>query len=282
MLPPLRLDVEYESFYHADLAWIGSTEFPPCFRSEKHSHDSWEFLYICKGHGHINAGYYDFDVQAKDMIVYPPHVEHSESASKNDPFSMKLFSVINTSDMDFLNFWPVRDKEFVKITGTWFNGTFERIIDAMLSELQSMDIAYSVRINALCFEFLSYLAMYAEKHGESRDASFPHSHVMRSKRYMEAHYTQNITLTDIAADSYVSTYYLSHVFKVYTGYSPIQYLISLRMNKAQDLLAHSEMSVTEISQEVGYEDLQHFSNAFKKYAGMSPRAYRNQAAGIHS
>jgi YesN/AraC family two-component response regulator len=113
-----------------------------------------------------------------------------------------------------------------------------------------------------------------DQNSEKGAANQQHQHVIRSRQYIQTHYQQNIKLTDIAADSYVSTYYLSHLFKEYTGFSPMSYLTALRIKKAQELLQDSHHSISEVSLLVGYEDLQHFSNAFKKNTGYSPRAYR--------
>ena len=63
-------------------------------------------------------------------------------------------------------------------------------------------------------------------------------------------------------------------FKEYTGVSPIQYFIQLKMAKAKELLASSELSVAETGYSLGFDSLSQFSTFFKKYEGFSPSQFR--------
>lgn len=71
----------------------------------------------------------------------------------------------------------------------------------------------------------------------------------------------------------------SHKFKEVTGTVPIEYFINLKIKKAKELLASSDLTVAEIAQRVGYENALYFSRLFKKYTKHSPTEYRNAAEG---
>ena len=74
---------------------------------------------------------------------------------------------------------------------------------------------------------------------------------------------------------YLSSFYISKIFKSETGDTPINYLISLRMQKARELLdKNPEQSIQTVAMAVGYEDAYHFSKLFKKYFGLSPLYYK--------
>lgn len=93
--------------------------------------------------------------------------------------------------------------------------------------------------------------------------------------YMETHYKEKISLDQIAANMYLSSFYISKIFKSETGDTPINYLISLRMRKAKELLdKNPEQSIQTVALAVGYEDAYHFSKLFKKYYGLSPLYYK--------
>ena len=100
--------------------------------------------------------------------------------------------------------------------------------------------------------------------------------VERIRRYIEEHYAENLTLTNLAEMVNANGYYLSHAFKKITHYSPQQYILRRRIGKAQCLLVYTSLSLTEISARVGYEDSNYFSRVFKKVIGMSPRLYRQK------
>ena len=102
--------------------------------------------------------------------------------------------------------------------------------------------------------------------------------VERIMEYLQNHYREKISLDQIAANMYLSPYYISRIFKSETGDTPINYLISLRMEHARDLMdAHPEMSIQSVAAQVGYEDAYHFSKQFKKYFGLSPLYYKGRA-----
>ena len=85
---------------------------------------------------------------------------------------------------------------------------------------------------------------------------------------------KNISLDDMSKNMYISSVYISKVFKEKTGESPINYLINLRLEKAKDLLISTESPVKAIAQSVGYSDAYYFSKLFKKYYGNSPCKFR--------
>ena len=99
--------------------------------------------------------------------------------------------------------------------------------------------------------------------------------VQQIMHYMETHYKEKISLDQIAANMYLSSFYISKIFKSETGDTPINYLISLRMQKARELLDENpEQSTQAVAMAVGYEDAYHFSKLFKKYFGLSPLYYK--------
>lgn len=98
------------------------------------------------------------------------------------------------------------------------------------------------------------------------------------QEYISLHYHQTITLNGMAGILHVSPPYLGSVFKKKTGCNFTEYLITFRMNKACSMLANERLSISEIARDIGYGDPAQFSRIFKKYKGMSPRAYRSALA----
>ena len=72
----------------------------------------------------------------------------------------------------------------------------------------------------------------------------------------------------------ISPYYFSKLFKEETGENFIEYLTSLRINKAKELIQNSSLSMKEICAEVGYADPNYFSRIFKKNVGATPTEYK--------
>lgn len=100
--------------------------------------------------------------------------------------------------------------------------------------------------------------------------------VKQTIRYIQNHYREQVTLDLLAEQFNYSSRHLSMRFKRKTGYSPIDYLIKIRVSTAQNLLVRSDAKLRDIAAEVGYSDVYYFSRIFKKYVGMSPSLYQKK------
>lgn len=85
---------------------------------------------------------------------------------------------------------------------------------------------------------------------------------------------QSINLQDFARSYHMSYSYFRKLFKTYTGLSPAQYHLQLRLQRARDLLTSTDRSVKEIAFSLGFESQFHFSKIYKKKFGFSPNKTR--------
>ncbi|MBQ7119304.1 MAG: AraC family transcriptional regulator [Oscillospiraceae bacterium] len=90
--------------------------------------------------------------------------------------------------------------------------------------------------------------------------------------YMETHYDEDITVTDIARVAHLERSYFSVRFKAETGITPSAYLASLRVRKACEIMRKTDFSVSEIAETVGL-DPRNFSRIFRKETGMTPKEF---------
>ena len=93
--------------------------------------------------------------------------------------------------------------------------------------------------------------------------------------YLEVHYTEDISLSELANEFFVAPGYLAKKFKEKLDITVMQYLENCRMKSAERLLVSTDMNVTEIARSIGYNDANYFTRVFKKKYGMSPRDFRN-------
>lgn len=93
--------------------------------------------------------------------------------------------------------------------------------------------------------------------------------------YIEIHLDQDLSLPTLAQQAQVSLFHFCHLFKRTVGLSPHQYVLERRISKAKDLLKHTDRAIMEIGFAVGYQNQSHFSQAFRKVVGVSPKEYRD-------
>ena len=96
-------------------------------------------------------------------------------------------------------------------------------------------------------------------------------------RFLSLQYPQQISIQHIASSLGYHRAHLSKAFKAKTGLSPKQYLMKVRLKKAQELLL-GNLTIDQISSSVGFNDALYFSKQFRKEFGISPTDYRNKAA----
>lgn len=94
--------------------------------------------------------------------------------------------------------------------------------------------------------------------------------------YIRRHYNENISLTDVAEHINVNKSYLCDVFKKEQKVTILQYMTNLRIEKAKELLIHTDMKMYEISVEVGYNDYTYFSQIFKRSTGETLSEFRKK------
>ncbi len=101
-----------------------------------------------------------------------------------------------------------------------------------------------------------------------------HDYVGFIKEYISKNYMNEIAFTDLAAIAHVSRTHLSNLFNKEVGCTFPEYLTKYRINKAIDIIKREDLQLFEIANMVGYNDYSHFSKAFKRQTGSSPREYK--------
>lgn len=102
-----------------------------------------------------------------------------------------------------------------------------------------------------------------------------HDKVQPVLNYIQANYTQPLTLDDLARHFLMSKHYLCHLFKTGTGFSVMEYVIQLRVLEAQRLLRQG-VSVQEAGERAGFQTYAHFIRTFSSITGISPKQYAKQ------
>ena len=101
--------------------------------------------------------------------------------------------------------------------------------------------------------------------------------VSRAREYVSEHYNDpDISLLSVAAHVSMSAAHFSTVFSQSTGQSFINYLTAVRLEKAKELLSRTDMKLSAIALEIGYNEPNYFSHVFRKAEGMTPKEYRSQ------
>jgi AraC family transcriptional regulator of arabinose operon len=158
---------------------------------------------------------------------------------------------------------------------------FTNYVNGMLASSQ-LTYANDLAREGYLYQFVS--SLIKEQYSQENIAEihdYPYQiYVDHTLEYIEHNYQKNIKVQTIADYIGINRSYLANCFKSILHMSPKEYIINYRMNQASLLLKNSDLTITEIAENVGYDDSFNFSKAFKKVFGISPTNYRNASDNL--
>ena len=236
-----------------------------------------ELQYISGGKAHIQIGGHNYTVQAGDVVIYNAGVLHDERADSECGMSfyncgIKNFRSPCLPENHFLaeGFKPILHSDTM-------SGTVHAIFHALFEQVSQKNISAGVACHHLLNALLIILEQLPREKIIQRknfDESF-----QRYKDFLDANFMENITVEEMSRIANMSVSGFCHHFKKVLGIAPGQYLIRLKIGLAQKLLIGTDKSITAISMELGYNNVSHFNNQFKKFVGTSPQNYRKLWVG---
>ena len=243
-----------------------------------HAHaDAVELILICSGSSEYLIHDKKVVIKAGDLLVYNAGVVHDEVSGPD----MEVGSYcVGVGGLHMPGLRPnalIPDEAgYVFPTGRYFEDMKELFV-MMFRNLAAGEPHAELFCTSLLHALLVSVLTVTEGVGETREnpADEPHILGSRIKDYIDRHYMEPITLQSMGEALRISPYYLSHVFKQMSGYSPVQYLLRRRIGEAQTLLITTELSVARIAEMVGYDSQSYFNGQFTKNVSMPPSRYRH-------
>jgi AraC-like DNA-binding protein len=146
------------------------------------------------------------------------------------------------------------------------------LIENIKAELLKQEIGYITRVNHLIDElFILITRQLTRQNNSGRD--FPQT-FMKLEQTLRKNLAYQWTVEEMAALVGLGTTAFNEKVKSYSGFSPLNYLINIRISEAIKLLKRQDINVTNIALDTGFYSSQHFSTTFKKLTGYTPREFR--------
>lgn len=249
-----------------------------------HKHDFIEIGIILKGEGvyHLNDEY--VPVKEGDVLIFNPGIGHESIIREGEEGRLEYF--IGLADVSFCH---MRENQIeLKDGGNVLHtsGKTRREIFQLCEKMEKENTERKPGSYFMLKAYLTQLLLHIVREeiepvpamkGREFESTGKKYVAAQIADYLDEHYAEKISLDQIAANMYLSPYYISKIFKSEIGESPIHYLIRVRLEHAKELLELKEdFGIAEIAEKVGYDDAYHFSKLFKKTYGMSPLKYRNR------
>lgn len=249
-----------------------------------HSHDFLEMAFVMSGAGRYLIADKMYDVKEGDLLIFNPGVKHQaflpEGKEVGTTEFFVGFSEIQLQGM-YKNYIPLSPEGNILHTSGELRQKIFKICSSMETEKSLGEQGRYFVMKAYLMQWLVYVIRALSKPVEVASSGYSFESVNKKYvveqivGYFEDHYSEKISLERIAENMYLSTFYISKIFKSETGDTPIHHLINIRLEKAREILEkHPGMNIKEVAGMVGYDDAYHFSKQFKKHYGISPSQVR--------
>lgn len=255
-----------ETDYDLNVYSIGLEQTPPhkkvgpCVRSKFVIH------YVLDGSGQFCGKKIG---RGKGFLICPDKL-HSYSSDENSPlkygwisfFGNKASKLLEQAGLTLEN--QIFDCDWVDE----LDEIFERLCTPRRSDADEYLLG--------CFHILMsfHIRSQSDKNSARLRGNPRKEHIDKAIDFIKNNYSHKLTVAEVSSRLYLSPHYLSNLFHEELGISPQQYIMSVRMKRAAELLAIGELLVTDIAHSVGYPDALGFSKLFKKFYGISPREFR--------
>ena len=236
------------------------------------------FHYVISGKGHLNSNGPDgvtrhYELGPDQGFLICPGQVNTYYADKHDPWKYT-----------WLEFGGLRAEEYLNSAGIGVSQPIyqpksialaEPVRDTMLYIADHSQASTLHIIGHLCL-FLDALIQSSSTRRELHGTRLQDFYIQEAVNYMERNYQRELTVEEIADVCKLNRSYFSKLFRESMGCPPQEFLIRLRLSKAAELMQTTKASIGDISAACGYPNQLHFSRAFKKRYGVSPREWRSQ------
>ena len=260
----------------ANLLNVASSRYGGDWNSVPHTHNHTELFFIVSGQGQFLIQDQVFPVDVNNLVIINPNVLHTEASLNAQPLEYIVLGIsgieLATSENSNGQFCILDHFESVEISSCLRN---------ILREMELKNTGYEdicqAYMEILIIRLMRNTAMTVQ---EEPSAVSSNRQCASVKRFIDLHFKEPLTLEQLAEEAHMSKYYLSHAFKREYGVSPINYMISRRIDESKYLLAETDLSMSQIAQVLGFSSLSYFSQVFRKSQQISPKEFRQSSKSM--
>lgn len=235
----------------------------------------YQLIYIASGKAHFyfHDEIEDTVVTAGHMVVFRPKDFMRYIYYGTDQTEVFWVHFTGKDVKNIMRKYGIKDEDRVINTGTSLE--YIRIYKQMIQELQTCPPNYETMLTTLLTELFILIHRHLSQDNKL-PASFIDVEMEQAIQYFSQNNNTEINIEEYAASRGMSVSWFIRNFKNFTGTTPMQYIVSMRMNNAQILLETTDYHVNEVAAIVGYDNPLYFSRIFRKHKGMSPSEYKKQ------
>ena len=255
-------------------------EVSPQYTTELHTHGQHELYFLLGGQRRYFIRHSIYDLSPGNLILIPKGALH-KTVSKNSQGYDRFVLFFNDEDVRSLSdmlgenaYAQLLEMGCVQLPADAVQKITQQL-KQMQQEFSAQPNLYSLYLEAqLQLILLTVLRCGTQ---QPKCAENTAEKIQKVAQYIGQNFRLPITLHDAAQMACLEDTYFSKQFKALTGFGFLDYLTQIRLQEAQRLLRTTSLSLSDISEMCGYSGSNYFGDVFRRYAGISPSAYRKQS-----
>lgn len=239
----------------------------------------YQLIYVASGKAHFYFEDREELVTAGHMVLYRPREVQKYVYYGTDQTEVYWVHFTGSDVKNILRQYGISDNMHIFYCGALLE--YQSLFRLMIQELQMCREDYQ-ELLAMMLRHILILIHRQMNNVKKADSGFMTEEIDLAVSYFNEYYNTDICIEEYAASRHMSTSWFIRNFRKYTGFTPMQYILEIRISNAESLLEATEYNITEISRIVGYENPLYFSRLFKKSKGLSPSEYRKRIKTVPS
>lgn len=255
---------------------IGHFQTLKNYYTERAGLNSYLFIYSLSGKGYLKYKGKSYTILPGALIWIDCTKKHYYETDEHDLWDILWVHFNGSASRGYYN-------HFTEQHGPIINLEEDTLIPNHIKEMILLHEKKHLQREMLCSNLLTncLTEIMLTAHINSQVKELPKV-IMSIQTYIDHHFIETISLELLAKEFAISKYHLARLYKQYTGFSPIDYQISLRITHAKKLLQFTDMTILAISYAVGIENISHFIYLFKKREDTTPLQFRKSWQNNHT
>ena len=244
-----------------------------------HYHYNHEIIYVTDGKCEMTVNGKQYTAE-KDDIILICNLENHRTRIIAEPYERYVL-MINPAEFGkkvsisrLTAMFKQRTSDFrhcLTMSGTEIKALFEK-----LEYEKNCGRAFSDELSLMYLKEILIAIIRKHESNFQKELNKTQEIILKAQSYIENNFASDIKIDELSDMFFINKYYFSHCFKDFSGISPKQYLTQVRLNNALKLLDNTELSISEITEQCGFSDINNFIRLFKAEFGNSPLKYRNR------
>lgn len=260
------------------LLYSGLLTKAQAWKDSAHSHSFLEILLITDGSGVVEINEKKHTVVKGDLVIYDAGVRHFEQSNPDAPMeaSFIAFDTIQLKNLPLNCILPPNSCRIFQ-SGTTLDtlSALFTIIKDEISDKNEFYVEIAKDAGRTLLMYIFRILNHTQRNVELINKDNILNNVLP---YIDKNFLDDISLEDVATQCFVNKYYLSHLFTENFGVSVGQYIRNKKIELAKSYLVDTNLSISIVSDQCGFHDINYFGRAFKKETALSPLQYRKANA----